>query len=95
LVISRSGSSSIFEIIGFKKPAILIPYAKSINGDQLENAKFLSNKKAAILFEDNIFNTIKNIMNNKEILSNISNNLKMLYTPNITKKFEKLIEDLV
>ena len=54
LVISRSGASSIFEIIGFKKPSILIPFAKSINGDQLANANFLASHHAAIVVPETL-----------------------------------------
>ncbi|MDR1034979.1 MAG: undecaprenyldiphospho-muramoylpentapeptide beta-N-acetylglucosaminyltransferase [Holosporales bacterium] len=52
LVISRAGASSIFEIIGFQKPAILIPFSRSVNGDQMANAQFLANEGAAIIIEE-------------------------------------------
>ncbi|MDR0744786.1 MAG: undecaprenyldiphospho-muramoylpentapeptide beta-N-acetylglucosaminyltransferase [Holosporales bacterium] len=92
LVIARAGASSIFEIIGFKKPAILIPYKKSINGDQEENAKFLLKNDAAIVVDElNITSSdlkemIKKLINNPKKLTTMKKNLEKIYTSNITKK---------
>ena len=93
LVISRSGASSIFEIIGFKKPSILIPYGKSRNGDQIANAKYLYDKSAAVIFDERYLTTeilsdkIEFLINNKHELSNISNNLAKINVSNSTDKF--------
>jgi UDP-N-acetylglucosamine--N-acetylmuramyl-(pentapeptide) pyrophosphoryl-undecaprenol N-acetylglucosamine transferase len=98
LVISRSGASSVFEIIGFKKPAILIPYANSINGDQMENAKFLESKGAAILMEEGdglktgIENALVDLIDNRSKLEGASRKLKELYTPRIADLFRELLE---
>lgn len=51
LVVSRSGAGSIFEIMYFALPAILIPYIHA-GGHQTENAKFLAKNGASILLED-------------------------------------------
>lgn len=90
LVISRSGASSIFEIIGFKKPSILIPYSKSINGDQIANATYLTQKEAAIVFSDTIitvdilYNKIEYLINNKYELEILSHNLSNINLINST-----------
>jgi UDP-N-acetylglucosamine--N-acetylmuramyl-(pentapeptide) pyrophosphoryl-undecaprenol N-acetylglucosamine transferase len=97
IVIARSGASSIFEIIGFRKPAILIPYLKSINGDQMENAKFLQDNGAAILLKeneqlrDNVYKILMNFIDNKTKLDGLAKNLNKLYRPNVT---ELLVECL-
>lgn len=40
LIISRAGSTSLFEILALKKPNLLIPLSKEARrGDQLENVK--------------------------------------------------------
>lgn len=90
LVISRSGASSIFEIIGFKKPSILIPYSKSINGDQIANATYLNQKEAAIVFSDTsitidiLYNKIDYLINNKYELEILSYNLSSINLANST-----------
>ncbi len=98
LVIARAGASSIFEIIGFKKPAILIPYSKSINGDQMANATYLAQKNAAIVFNDNIitcdilYNKIKYLIENKEELASIPSNL---YKINIKNSTNNLLQNVL
>lgn len=47
LIISRAGSSSLFEIIWSQKPSILIPYPYASNQHQKENAYFLKKQKVA------------------------------------------------
>lgn len=98
LVISRSGASSIFEIIGFQKPAILIPYGNSINGDQLENAKFLENHQAcAVIREEDLDKTmLLNTLNDMQFqLSEIAKNLSSLRIQNPVKKFADYIEEKI
>ena len=95
IVISRSGASSVFEIIGFAKPAILIPYMSSINGDQLANANYLRDNNAVIVVDENadlkyeLARAFSKIL--KEKLE-IQNNLKRLQIFDTTKKFAEVIE---
>ncbi len=56
LVISRSGATSIFEIIGLAVPSILIPSPNVTNNHQYYNALFLTNKEAAYLMEEKNLN---------------------------------------
>ncbi|MBI5873525.1 MAG: UDP-N-acetylglucosamine--N-acetylmuramyl-(pentapeptide) pyrophosphoryl-undecaprenol N-acetylglucosamine transferase [Candidatus Omnitrophica bacterium] len=51
LVISRSGAGAIFEIMYFGLPSILVPYPYA-GAHQVENAKFLAEKGAALLLEE-------------------------------------------
>lgn len=98
LVISRSGASSIFEIIGFQKPAILIPYENSINGDQLENAKFLKNHNACVLIQEKELTKnklVETLMNINETMPHISENLRLLRICEPVKKFADYIEKTV
>lgn len=80
LVISRSGSTSIHEFLVAKKPMILVPFAKSADNHQLENAKIFSENKAAILIEEenftikNISKTINDILSKDKKLLNMSQN---------------------
>ncbi len=43
-VISRSGAGAVFEILALKKPSILIPLEGATRGDQVENARYFSEK---------------------------------------------------
>lgn len=51
LVVSRSGSGSIFEIAALGKPSILIPLPSSANDHQSKNAYQYANSGAAIVLE--------------------------------------------
>ena len=101
LVISRSGASSIFEIIGFAKPAILIPYENSINGDQEENANFLESHDAAVVMNESklkketLVGTLVYLANNIERRAEISNNLKNLRKKDPAKKFADIVEETI
>ena len=98
LVISRSGASSVFEIIGFQKPAILIPYGNSINGDQIENAKFLENNKACIVIQEKDLTKTKlaeALLCINEKMPEISKNLKLLRIREPVKKFADYIEKTI
>ena len=98
LIISRSGASSIFEIIGFKKASILLPYSKSINGDQIANATYLGTKDAAIVLNDTIitvdilYNKIEYLINNRHELKIISHNL---YNINLTNSTTNLLNNVL
>ena len=79
LVISRSGASTVFEIMGFRIPSILIPYSRSVNGDQDANAKALGNGTVVLneqtLTVNDIFNTLERFIKNPTLLKNLSEKL--------------------
>lgn len=52
LVVSRSGASTVAELIALKKPALLIPYPHAAAGHQERNAEVLSGAGAALLRRD-------------------------------------------
>ncbi len=55
LVISRSGSGTIFELAAIGKPAILIPLPSSAGNHQSKNAyEYAKNKAAVIMEEENL-----------------------------------------
>ncbi len=51
LVVSRAGAGSIFEIMYFALPSVLIPYPHA-SAHQKENARFLAEKGASILLDE-------------------------------------------
>ncbi len=97
LVISRSGSSSLFELAAFKMPAILIPFAASAEGDQAKNAALFHEKDACWLFAEREVNTaqIENILSevleNPAILMQKSKNMAKMYVANSSKKLADLV----
>ncbi len=99
LVISRSGASTIFEIIGFKLPALLIPFANSINGDQKANAKILEKIGAVKVFDEKdlgqLAKTIQALYENRNILKKMSRAIQTLYKSKITKMIAMTINDCI
>ena len=77
LVISRSGATTIFEIIGLNIPSIMIPSPNVTNDHQYYNALFLKQKEACVLLKEEeikieIFNQyIEYAINNPVLIDNL------------------------
>ena len=90
VLISRSGASTMSEVIALNVPTIFIPSPYVANNHQYYNAIDLVNKKAALLIEEKniskekIFDCIDEVLNNG---SSIKNNLKNIATVNTEKVF--------
>lgn len=88
VVVSRAGSSAIFEIAGRGKPAILIPLLNSANGHQEQNAYIYNKNEAAIIIEENnllesiFINEVLKILSNPELAAKMSQAAKQFYKPN-------------
>jgi UDP-N-acetylglucosamine--N-acetylmuramyl-(pentapeptide) pyrophosphoryl-undecaprenol N-acetylglucosamine transferase len=96
LVISRSGSSSIFEIVGFKRPSILVPYKYSINGDQLCNAKIMQQFGCSRLIEEDelserLVEDIIQLIENPHSLIEMSRNTLSLMISSPSKKISEMV----
>lgn len=80
LVISRAGSLSLSEICACSLPSILIPYPYAAADHQKKNAMNLAQNKVALMIEDKdcnndtLFEMVENLMNNKQLLSDLSYN---------------------
>ncbi|MGC8729625.1 MAG: UDP-N-acetylglucosamine--N-acetylmuramyl-(pentapeptide) pyrophosphoryl-undecaprenol N-acetylglucosamine transferase [Elusimicrobiales bacterium] len=83
LIISRSGASTISELIKVKKPAILIPLPSSAQNHQYENARFLFEKECALIIKDD-----ENLRHN--LIKNISFLLKGNRLSVMTKGYERI-----
>ena len=97
IVISRSGSNTIFELLALNKPMILIPLPKSSRsrGDQELNADYFQlNGFAEVITQDNLtISTLENKINH--ILSNKHNYINKMKNANNsigTETILKLIE---
>lgn len=98
LIISRSGASSISELIVTTIPSILIPLPTAADNHQYYNAKYLEDMNACFLIEQNKLNgeilikTIVELINNNDVLNNLKKNL--LNIKNLEKQ-RGLPEDLI
>ena len=103
LIISRSGASTISEILAIKTPSILIPSPYVANNHQYYNALDLVNLHVSIMLEeknltcDNLIMTIQNIMepNKYQEIKNNLNKLKMDSSSDIIyEEIRKMCQDV-
>jgi len=98
VLISRSGASTMSEIIALKTPTIFIPSPYVANNHQYYNALDLVNKKAALMIEEKNFNSklvidyIDKMLNNKE---EFVKNLNKINTVDSEKVFIKEVKELL
>lgn len=98
LVISRAGFSTLTELSVLAKPAILIPMPDS---HQEQNAKFFAKQKAAIvlrqktLIPERFVKTVKNLLLNRELRFELSNNISKIMPADATEKFIKEVVKLI
>jgi len=97
LVISRSGSNSLYELILLKKQHILIPLTKKASrGDQIDNAKYFEEKGLSYVLQEEelsketLLAEIKAILNNSESYQERLNNY---YCPNGTEKIVSILQN--
>lgn len=98
LVLGRSGANTIFELIVYSKPAILIPLPWSAENEQLKHALLFQNNKVGEIFNQKeephnllklIIKTMENITNYKENFTN----LKSIYNKNASKIIIQTIQE--
>lgn len=70
LIIARAGASTIMEIAHAKKPALLIPLKIATDNHQFYNAKLLADMGAAIIIEEDNFNTSQLTLLLTDLLTN-------------------------
>ncbi len=91
LVITRSGSSAIFEIAFFGKPMILVPYPFAMN-HQSENARAFAEKGAAInideadLTAEKFKDTIEGLFNDKIRMVKLAESARMMSVPDASTR---------
>ncbi|MBU0732247.1 UDP-N-acetylglucosamine--N-acetylmuramyl-(pentapeptide) pyrophosphoryl-undecaprenol N-acetylglucosamine transferase [Patescibacteria group bacterium] len=95
IVVSRAGLGAISELSILGKPTILIPY----EGAQEENARFLEEKNAAIVYgQDNLTQEkftkkIKELIDNKEKQNSLSINIRKINKSDASQTIaEKIIK---
>ncbi len=96
LVISRAGAVSIAEITALGLPSILIPYPYATNNHQVKNAKVLEESGASIIYKDDelksevVFKKIKELINDKDMLSNMSHASEEIGKPEALENIYRL-----
>jgi len=101
LVISRAGSLSLSEICASSLPSILIPYPYASQDHQKKNALSLVNNNVALMMEDKdcnndtLFEMVDNLMNNKELLSDLSYNAYKMAKLNAAEKIVEQINQAI
>ena len=88
------------EIISFKVPSILVPSPYVTDNHQYKNAMSLVNKDAGILveeesLEEDLIKEIDALINDKEKINKIRNNLSMMSITDSASKIYDLICEIV
>ncbi len=99
IVISRAGALSISELSALGKASIFVPSPNVAEDHQKKNAMVLVNKNAAIMVEDKdaeekLIDTAIQLINNKEEINALENNIKELAFRNAADKIAEEIEQL-
>ncbi|OGK41770.1 hypothetical protein A2954_03580 [Candidatus Roizmanbacteria bacterium RIFCSPLOWO2_01_FULL_37_12] len=96
LVVGRSGANTVFELIAWKKPAVLIPLPWSANREQLEHAKLMQKSGVSDIFlqsksSNHLLLLIEKTMANITNYKNNFKNVQLLYKENAAKIIVKTI----
>ncbi len=98
IVICRSGSSTISELIFLKKTFIAVPLPSSMDNHQFYNADYYVKKDCCWLvnqneeFSYNIEKLLTEILNDRSLLEKKEKNIERIKTENVIKSFLKNIE---
>ncbi|MEZ0535667.1 undecaprenyldiphospho-muramoylpentapeptide beta-N-acetylglucosaminyltransferase [Caldicellulosiruptoraceae bacterium PP1] len=91
IVISRGGAIALSEITALGKASIIVPSPYVTNNHQEYNARFIEKNNAAFVVLENelekgiLFEKIMKLLENKELLNEMSQNSKKLGRPNATR----------
>ena len=101
LLITRAGAMTITELSIVRRPAILIPLPTAAENHQYFNAKAMENAGAGIVIEENVLNEdvlydkIKEVIKQDDLLNEMGDNAAKLYIPNVEEKIYHEIKELV
>ena len=99
LIISRSGASTINEIIFIKKPSILIPYPFAVDDHQFHNADILQKISCTKVIKNNdltsslLLNNLLRLINNDNKTNYISHKLQKLTYKNTSLRMIRIIQE--
>ena len=100
IVISRAGALTISELCIVGKPSILIPSPNVSENHQFYNAKYLLDRKAAIMIEEKKINNeflihLQKLIASKEIRTQLSTAIYKLAKPNATEEIGLRINNIL
>ena len=96
LVITRAGATTLAELAAAGKACIVIPAPFLAGGHQLENAKVLSAKDAAVVLADDVepdelLALVNSLLNNDQRRFELSRNLFSTSMPDASKKLAQIL----
>ena len=101
IAVSRSGSLSIFEICASSVAPIYVPYPHAAADHQRKNAKYMVERGAGIYLDDNditdavLYNTISDLINDRERLKQIQNNAFTLAHLDGTQRIVEQLKNII
>ncbi len=98
LVVCRSGANTLWELAALGKPSILIPLSQAASrGDQIKNAEFFAQNKAAILIYEQdvtsrmLLKNVRDLLDNKNSLEKMSERVQSLSLPDSASRIAELL----
>ena len=97
LVITRGGSSTIFEIAALEKPQIIIPLQGSAQNHQVQNARIFREKDLAIVIEEPnatphfVFGRVCHLLQDEETLKKIKKSCQKFIKKNASQKIARYL----
>jgi len=101
LVISRSGASSVTEMLALGRPSILIPLPSSLEGDQLANARFVANADGGLLIQQAdltgewLSDQLRHCLEKPERLVKMAEKAKSLARPDAAEALADAVEAMI
>ncbi len=101
IVISRAGAMTIAEIAALGKAAVIIPSPNVTNNHQYKNAHVLEKAGGAILIQEKelspkvLADALSELINNKEKLQSLKNNVRQFAVTDSLDRVEKVIKELL
>jgi UDP-N-acetylglucosamine--N-acetylmuramyl-(pentapeptide) pyrophosphoryl-undecaprenol N-acetylglucosamine transferase len=97
IVITRAGSTTLFELAYFGTPAIIVPIPEDVSRDQRTNAYTFSRSGGGVVIEERnltphlLATEINTIMNNPQMLSDMSAAARKFFIPDAAAKLAGVI----
>ncbi|MBR6720023.1 MAG: undecaprenyldiphospho-muramoylpentapeptide beta-N-acetylglucosaminyltransferase [Clostridia bacterium] len=101
LIVCRTGAVTVSELAATGKPSIVVPSPNVAHNHQEYNARYLSDRGAAVLIHDDELTGIKlnaeilALVNNRDLLSEMSKNAKTVAIYDATDKIYTTVKKLI
>ncbi|NOR14120.1 MAG: undecaprenyldiphospho-muramoylpentapeptide beta-N-acetylglucosaminyltransferase, partial [Candidatus Aminicenantes bacterium] len=101
LIVSRSGASTVAELIAAQKASLLVPFARATDDHQTLNARELEKIQGAVVLPEAEFtaqafaNQITSFLVDKDRITQMEHNLAQMWTENVSEKISNLCFELM